>query len=674
MKIVVVTPYFIPHRGGIGTVVHEIGKKHVRMGHEVTIICPDYGDEYLENLDGMKIIRVPGNDILSKVGINFPLVSISMMRWLEQYIPRADVIHIHGFLFLSSLYSKFVASKYRKPIVLTEHVGYVKLDNALFNCIETTSIKLIGKLLFQTSEIIIACSSRVVRELIQMGVEPWRIRFIKNSVDTTFFTPVSNEKKYRIRRELNLPEDKPLVIFVGRFVKKKGVIPLVNCKRQGYHLLMIGEGINVSHSIFHSDSLTIKRPIPQEELVKYYQASDIFVLPSLYEGFPLTALEAMACGLPMVLGNDPTYKDYLDPSKYEAVNQDFDSIEKGIQSFINNEGKRKECAIYGRKRVMESMQWDEIANTHLKVYEEAITRCEVKRVWQVPATDLATVSKLPSIEKILPESKGSTVLDAGCGSGFLGNFLFGTRKRILCDRSLNNLIAARTRAYFANTNNIMGYVCCDLSHLPFKSDAFGSIFCSEVLEHLPSADSAISELCRCTSKDGDIVVTVPHWPHEMPGLIELLKIKTVHDRAGLEYHYRKGFTANELHSMFSKEGFLCKDLQGFFTWRQRCIIDVISIIHLLYQKVCFRKREWEWSTMLGLEKTFAFSMYRRLFPLLKILSGKHFTTKKDTYGGLAIRYTYDSLLVNKDTYQEKSYGYLQEDDESEACINRVTAQ
>ena len=151
MKIVVVAPYFIPHRGGIGTVVHEIGKRHVRMGHEVTIVCPDYGGEYLEELDGIKVVRVPGSDILSRLGINFQLISISMRQWLKHFISKSDIVHIHGFLFLSSLYAKSVACKYRKPIVLTEHVGHVRMDNAALNFIEALAIRLIGKSLFNAS-------------------------------------------------------------------------------------------------------------------------------------------------------------------------------------------------------------------------------------------------------------------------------------------------------------------------------------------------------------------------------------------------------------------------------------------------------------------------------------------------------------------------------------------
>ncbi len=639
MKIVVVTPYFIPHRGGIGTIVHEIGKRHVQLGHEVTVICPDYGDEYLENLDGMKIVRVPGSDILSKIGINFPLASISMRRWLTQYISNADIVHIHGFLFLPSVYAKSIANKYNKPIVLTEHVGHVKLKNAFYDFIQSMSIRLIARSLCNFSQKIITYNSRVKKELIKMGIEPWRIRFVKNSVDTEFFKPVSEEHKKKLRRELSLPQDETIAIFAGRYVEKKGVSHLLNCKRKGYHQLMIGEGIDIPDTALSDENMTFKSPMPQKELIKYYNASDIFVLPSLYEGFPLTVHEAMSCGLPMVLGNDPAYNDYLTPSMYEAVEQDPESIENGIQSFVMNRSRRLECGIYGRQRVKEGTQWDETASTHLHIYEEVIARTKVRDVWTVPALDFATLNKLPSIQKVLLESGGNRVLDAGCGSGFLGNYLFSTQKRVLCDRSIDNLIAARTRGYFANIDNKTQYVCCDLSNLPFKDDVFKIVLCSEVLEHLPMVEPAISELCRCASEEGDIAVTVPQWPHKNKGLVELLNIKTVHDREGLEFHYHKGFSSEVLNNIFSENGFACKDIQGFFSLRQRFVIDTISILHLLYQRIRHGKIEWEWSTMLSLEKSFVFNVYRRGLSIFKILAGKKLPVKVDECGGITIRYS-----------------------------------
>jgi len=169
------------------------------------------------------------------------------------------------------------------------------------------------------SDALVAESPASKQHMVQeYGVDPARVQIIPCGVDTLLFRP---QQRQPARRALALPEAVPLVLFVGRLQPLKGLDTLlraVHPVRQQYptlQVLIVGGGLDAGdpHEAAELERLRMLaarldltphlafiKAQPQETLVQYYAAADVFVLPSHYESFGMVALEAMACGTPVV--------------------------------------------------------------------------------------------------------------------------------------------------------------------------------------------------------------------------------------------------------------------------------------------------------------------------------------------------------------------------------------
>ncbi len=169
------------------------------------------------------------------------------------------------------------------------------------------------------SDALVAESPASKQHMVQeYGVDPARVQIIPCGVDTLLFRPQSRQQA---RRALALPEAAPLVLFVGRLQPLKGLDTLlraVHPVRQQYptlQVLIVGGGLDagdpheaaelarlrmLAARLDLTPHLAFIKAQPQETLVQYYAAADVFVLPSHYESFGMVALEAMACGTPVV--------------------------------------------------------------------------------------------------------------------------------------------------------------------------------------------------------------------------------------------------------------------------------------------------------------------------------------------------------------------------------------
>ena len=153
----------------------------------------------------------------------------------------------------------------------------------------------------------VANSDLVKKELYNYYKVPEsRIKVIENGIDTRSFHPASASKKEASKKQLALNPKFPVVLFVGSGFERKGAFEIVEAIKllPKFQAIIVGQDkkIDQLRVLAHGHNILVTGP--QDNIQKYLDAADIFCLPSLYDSLPNAALEALCCGLPIVLTKD----------------------------------------------------------------------------------------------------------------------------------------------------------------------------------------------------------------------------------------------------------------------------------------------------------------------------------------------------------------------------------
>lgn len=188
---------------------------------------------------------------------------------------------------------------------------------------------------------IIAVSSKNRDELLQNKVvSPDRIGVFPNSIDTSSFYKTD---KAAMRAALGIAEDAFIVAFVGHFIHRKGSLRVSAAidKVKDVQSFFIGSGDLVPNC----DGILFSGRLPHDEIVKYLNAADVFVLPTLAEGCCNAIVEAMACGLPIISSNLPFNDDILDESCSIRIDpNNIEELADAIQLLKDNQSLREKLA------------------------------------------------------------------------------------------------------------------------------------------------------------------------------------------------------------------------------------------------------------------------------------------------------------------------------------------
>jgi glycosyltransferase involved in cell wall biosynthesis len=313
-KLCVVTHTFLPHVGGIERVVYEQCKRLLQKKFEPMVLTHRNYTDKSYVFDGIRVRCYDSVNIGFRLGIPYAIPQMSSLKTFLETLKANDLIHVHGHPYLSSFLAAKIAKRYSKPLVLTQHNTFIEYNN-LWDTVEKLNDLAIGKQVLKEADKIIVVSNATKNYVLSLGADPKKIRVLHNGVDLNRFKPLSGVKS-EMRRKLGIAQDASVVLTVRRLVYKNGIDTLVESaeiaakKNPKLVFVVVGKGPDFEEVKEKIAQLGMQRNfrltgfVSDEELPLYYNAADLFALPSKSgEGLPLVALEAMACGLPVIATN-----------------------------------------------------------------------------------------------------------------------------------------------------------------------------------------------------------------------------------------------------------------------------------------------------------------------------------------------------------------------------------
>jgi glycosyltransferase involved in cell wall biosynthesis len=308
-RVCLVTHYFPPHKGGIEQVSFEQSKRLTEMGYQIDVLTSKFEGRDTNPIKGIKIHEYPSLNVAKRFGVPYPIISFKAYKEFTKIIAKCDIVHAHGHVYMSSYLSGMVAKKLRKPFIVTQHNTFIDY-RSLLNIVEELNDQVIGKPVLKHADRITTVSKETMKYVLRLGADKAKTRVIHNGVDINTFRPVNKQES---RTRLGLPKNRKIVLSVRRLVYKNGLGTLIESvpevAKEHPDVLFVVAGKGPSRKLIEdrikelgiSQNITLAGFVPDELLPVYYDAADIFILPSASgEGLPLVLLEAMACGLPVI--------------------------------------------------------------------------------------------------------------------------------------------------------------------------------------------------------------------------------------------------------------------------------------------------------------------------------------------------------------------------------------
>ncbi|MFN2594767.1 MAG: glycosyltransferase family 4 protein [Actinomycetota bacterium] len=393
-----------PLSGGQGVYVHYLSSALSELGHEVEVFA---GPPYPELGPEVKLTRVPSLDLyraedpfrrparsefgnwidvleygsMCAAGYPEPLTfSLRAARLLLRRSDKFDVIHDNQCL----AYGLFSLTRAGFPVVATIHHP-IQIDRRLELQAADKKRRLALRRWYAFTRMqgrvarrlpIVTPSSAAARDIVgEMRVDPDSIAVVPNGVDTDLFRPLPQIEKTRGQIVTTASADVPL----------KGLAYLIEAVAKlrtevDATLVVVGAGpsnrIKTTLERFGvEDHVTFRQGIDRLELVELYARSEVAVVPSLYEGFSLPAVEAMACGVPVIATTAGALPEVVGSAGSLVPPGDAGALAAAIGELLADRELGITRGANGRTRVLDRFTWRNTAELTVAAYREAIASC-----------------------------------------------------------------------------------------------------------------------------------------------------------------------------------------------------------------------------------------------------------------------------------------------------------
>ena len=385
MRILHLTPYYAPAYafGGVARAVEGMARAQVKRGHDVTVLTTDALDQRRrhrgprdEAVDGVRVLRRPNvwPGLRGRLNLSTPR---GMKQAAEETAPTVDVVHVHEFRTLENLLVTPVAQRLGKPIVLSPH-GTLNLSTGRGR-LKTAWDRLLSPGVALRVDHVLALSDaeRAEAEALWRNFgdrrRPTRFCVIPNGVDLPDFDRRTLAAGIRERYQLG---DAPIVLFMGRLQKRKGVDVLIEAFKaagiEDARLLIVGpdEGmLPTLRALAGGDPrIVFTGYLEGEARLGALATGDIFALPATGEGQPMAALEALAAGLPALLSPGCNLDEAEAAGAGYVVEASVAAFADKLSLLLSDAGLRRELGGRARRLVADRYAWDGVAERLEAVY------------------------------------------------------------------------------------------------------------------------------------------------------------------------------------------------------------------------------------------------------------------------------------------------------------------
>jgi len=366
------------HRIKLRPDILEVSTRLVKRGHKVVALASNaYSGPSYEVVEGVEVYRVsslPLPNIFYFIPSPPNLVG-ELLEICRKH--KIDILHFWNYEYLTSSLAFFLRRKLGSlPFVLTVigfpglnwHYGLKGVDIAGFIYTYT-----VGKLVLKSVDHVILLGKSLVRYASRMGVSEDKISINSFGIDFEAFHPI--KPLDRVRKEFKIAPSDKVIIYVGRLEPVKGVTYLLEAAKhlstntQNLKFLIVGDG-PLRSKFQKPENQHIVFTGWRRDIADLLNVSDIFVLPSLSEGLPISVLEAYALAKPVIATNVGAVPELVINNKTGLLIEprNCEQIEEAIHHLTENPYIAKRMGTDGKKLVRKYHNWDYIMNKYEEIY------------------------------------------------------------------------------------------------------------------------------------------------------------------------------------------------------------------------------------------------------------------------------------------------------------------
>jgi glycosyltransferase involved in cell wall biosynthesis len=324
------TEFFPPQTGGTGVIASRLSHALAERGVQLQVITRQTlpYSAVQERLGKLGVQRVGPAGLMKGVGWRaIPAMCAYLVRLMTLLVAarrRYDLVMISGMktiplaaVPICRLLGKKSVIRIESPFEIAEPIAAESLATMGSSAGRWLSriLMVAQRMTLRRADRVVAISAEIALCLRGLGCPEARIARIPNAIDLTNFTPIEARERRLLRSGLRFPEDRTIMLYVGRLSRAKGVMMLMQSLPEllalhpELYLVLVGSGREswdnceeevVAYIRTHHLDADVVVAGHSDRVHEYLQAADLFVSPSDYEGFGLTIVEALACALPVI--------------------------------------------------------------------------------------------------------------------------------------------------------------------------------------------------------------------------------------------------------------------------------------------------------------------------------------------------------------------------------------